>query len=128
MFDTLEVRPILGRLPTPEDEDRVAVISHTLWLSWFGGDPAVIGRTYQMSGQPRTVIGVMGPEFRFPDDGTLLWIPAVFREEDFVPGRFGLPLVARLKPGVTREALVEQLASVARSFPSATAARPPTRD
>ncbi|HEX2465147.1 MAG TPA: ABC transporter permease, partial [Thermoanaerobaculia bacterium] len=57
LFDTLEVRPILGRLPAPEDEDRVAVISHTLWLGWFGGDPAVIGRTYQMAGAPRTVIG-----------------------------------------------------------------------
>ena len=43
LFDTLEVRPILGRLPTLEDEDRVAVISHALWLTWFGGDPAVIG-------------------------------------------------------------------------------------
>ena len=117
LFDTLEVRPILGRLPAPEDEDRVAVISHNLWLTWFGGDPAVIGRTYQMSGAPRTVIGVMGPEFRFPDDGTLLWIPAVFRQEDFVPGRFGLPLVARVKPGVAREALVEQLKSVARQLP-----------
>lgn len=117
LFDTLEVRPILGRLPAAEDEDRVAVISHTLWLTWFGADPAVIGRTYQMSGQPRTVIGVMGPEFRFPDAGSLLWIPAVFDEEDFVPGSFGFPLVARLKPGVTREALVEQLRSVARQLP-----------
>jgi predicted permease len=117
LFDTLEVRPILGRLPAPEDEDRVAVISHTLWLGWFGGDPAVIGRTYQMAGAPRTVIGVMGPEFRFPDDGSLLWIPAVFREEDFEPGRFGRPLVARLAPGATREALVEQLRHVARQLP-----------
>ena len=47
----------------------------------------------------------MGPDFRFPNDETLLWFPAVLREEDFVPGRFGFPLVARLKPGVTGEAL-----------------------
>ena len=59
----------------------------------------------------------MGPEFRFPDDGSLLWIPAVFREEDFEPGRFGMPLVARLAPGATREALVEQLRRVARQLP-----------
>ncbi len=32
LFDTLEVHPILGRLPAAEDEDRVAVISHNLWL------------------------------------------------------------------------------------------------
>ena len=117
LFDTLQVQPILGRLPAPEDEDRVAVISHTLWQTWFGGDPAVLGRSYFISGRSRTVIGVMGPEFRFPDDGTLLWFPDVIREEGLVPGRFGHPLVARLAPGATREAVVEQLGRVAMGLP-----------
>jgi hypothetical protein len=35
LFDTLEARPNLGRQPAPDDEDGVAVISHTLWLTWF---------------------------------------------------------------------------------------------
>ena len=38
LFTTLGASPILGRLPVAEDEDRVAVISHALWMSWFGGD------------------------------------------------------------------------------------------
>ena len=95
LFATLGVKPLLGRLPTPEDEDQVAVISHTLWNTWFGADPAVVGRTYQISGSNRTVIGVMDPEFRFPNDETMIWFPFVMREEDVAtPGRFGIPRVA----------------------------------
>ena len=66
LFPTLGVAPVLGRVPIPEDEDRVALLSHGLWMSWFGGDTAVIGRSYYIGGEQRTVIGVMGPEFRFP--------------------------------------------------------------
>ena len=76
LFPTLGVAPVLGRLPVAEDEDRVALLSHGLWMSWFGGDTAVIGRSYYIGGQQRTVIGVMGPEFRFPRDGVTLWITA----------------------------------------------------
>ena len=59
LFPTLGVAR-RGRVPTAEDEDRVALLSHGLWKSWFGGDTAVIGRSYYIAGQQRTVIGVMG--------------------------------------------------------------------
>jgi hypothetical protein len=55
------------------------VISHTLWQTWFAGDPSVIGRAYQIAGESRTVIAVMGPRFRFPTDETLLWLPGTIR-------------------------------------------------
>jgi hypothetical protein len=74
LFTTLGARPILGRLPVEADEDRVVVIRHALWMSWFAGDPGVINRSYYISGTNRTIVGVMGPEFRFPSDGTMLWI------------------------------------------------------
>jgi predicted permease len=44
-------------------------------------------------------------------------MPADIREQDFTPGRFGFPLVGRLKPGATREAVTEQLAGIARTLP-----------
>lgn len=117
LFNTLGATPILGRLPVPEDESQVAVISHALWTSWFGADPAVIGRSYYISGTNRTVIGVMGPDFWFPNDQVLLWVPYVVRAEDIVPGRFGQPLVARMAPGVEREAVVNELGGLARRLP-----------
>ncbi|HUP23071.1 MAG TPA: ABC transporter permease [Thermoanaerobaculia bacterium] len=117
LFPTLGVSPLLGRLPVPEDEDRVVVLSHRLWMTWFGGDREVIGRTYSVSGQDRMVIGVMGPEFWFPNDGTLLWFPFVLRPEEIVPGRFGMSLVARVAPGAEDESLIAELATLARQLP-----------
>jgi predicted permease len=100
-----------------EDESDVVVLSHALWTSWFGSDRDVVGRTFYVSGRNRIVIGVMGPDFWFPNDRTLLWFPAVVRPEGIVPGRFGAPLVGRLAPGVSRDALVEELRMLARSLP-----------
>lgn len=117
LFSTLGVEPMIGRLPVPEDEDRVVVISHALWTTWFGADPAILERSVWVFGEDRPVIGVMGPDFWFPDDGTLLWIPQVVRAEGIEPGRFGQPLVARMKPGTHRGALVAELETLARRLP-----------
>ena len=117
LFPTLGVTPILGRLPLPEDEDRVALLSHGLWQSWFGGDSAVIGRSYYIGGDQRTVIGVMAPEMRFPRDDVTLWITAVFRPEDVEPGDFRMGLVGRMRPGVGIPDLARELAPLAQRLP-----------
>ena len=117
LFTTLGARPIRGRLPTAADEDRVAVISHALWMSWFGGDEGVIGRTYDISGSTRTVVGVMGPEFRFPSDETLVWVSSEIRPEGITPGRFGQPLVGRMVPGATPETVAAELNALALRLP-----------
>jgi predicted permease len=117
LFSTLGVAPALGRVPTPEDEDRVALLSHDLWMSWFGGDTAVIGRSYSIGGQERTVVGVMGPEFRFPRDDVTLWITAVIRPEDIEPGQSEMPLVGRLRPGVDIHDLERELGPLAQRLP-----------
>jgi putative ABC transport system permease protein len=117
LFSTLGVRPILGRLPVKEDESNVVVISNALWRTWFGGDSGVIGRVYEIDGQRRTVIGVMGPEFKFPNDGTLLWIAGEIQPTGIETGRFGTALVARMAPGATTERVAEELTSLARQLP-----------
>jgi len=117
LFPTLGVAPVLGRVPLAEDEDRVAVLSYGLWKSWFGGDTAVIGRSYYIGGSQRTVIGVMGPAFRFPRDGVTLWVTAVIRPEDIRPGQFGMALVGRMRPGVTVSDLDRELGPLAQRLP-----------
>ena len=52
-FTTLGAQPLHGRLPTDADDNRVVVLSHWLWRSWFGSDPAVIGKSYTFAGQTR---------------------------------------------------------------------------
>jgi predicted permease len=117
LFSTLGARPILGRLPTAEDEERVIVISHALWTSWFSNDPAVVGQTVDVGGGRRTIVGVMGREFKFPNDGTLLWISSTIQPEQIRPGQFGQPLVARVKPGITPEQLARELTSLSKQLP-----------
>ena len=88
-----------------------------MWQTWFGGDTAVIGRSYYIGGQQRTVIGVMGPDFSFPRDGVTLWITAVMRPEDIRPGQFGMALVGRMRPGVTTADLERELTPLAQRLP-----------
>jgi putative ABC transport system permease protein len=118
IYATLGARPQLGRLPVPDDGDRVVLISDRLWSTWFGRDPAVIGRTYFVSGEMRQVIGVMPPEFSFPSDQTLLWVPIDIRPADVRPGQPGPPLIARMKPRVTREQLASELTRLSKELPA----------
>ncbi|HXW05970.1 MAG TPA: ABC transporter permease [Vicinamibacterales bacterium] len=119
----LGVKPALGRVFGPGDVDRDAVvISHGLWQSQFGGDPAVLGRTVNLNGAAYTIIGLMPPGFYFPTRDIELWAPLTFREEDFANrNNTYIEGVARLKAGVTFEqarAELESLADrLARDYP-----------
>jgi putative ABC transport system permease protein len=118
MYATLGVRPQVGRLPKPEDEDRVVLISDQLWNAWFGRDPGVIGKRYFVAGEMREVIGVMPPEFRFPSDDMLLWVAGEVRAAEVRPGQLFAPLVARVKGGVTREQLAVELTRLSKELPA----------
>jgi putative ABC transport system permease protein len=117
LFSTLGAKPILGRLPTPDDEDRVCVISYALWQTWFGGDSSVIGKTYDVSYGRRQVVGVMGRDFHFPLDRTMLWNSGDPDEAKVVPGRLGLRMVVRAKPGVTAQAVATEFTALAKRLP-----------
>jgi putative ABC transport system permease protein len=94
---------ILGRAFTAE-EDRpggpaVALISNGLWRSRFGGDPAVIGRTMDLAGEPFEIIGVLGKNFANGSKNDL-WMPLQPDPGSIDQGHY-LRCTARLKPGVT---------------------------
>jgi putative ABC transport system permease protein len=115
MYSTLGARPAIGRLPVPSDEDRVAVISDSLFKTWFGSDPAVVGRTYDIAGSRRTVVGVMPPEFNFPN--ALLWIVGDVKAEGLQPGRFGNGMIGRMAPGTNPDAVASELTQLALRLP-----------
>ena len=120
-FETLKTPPLLGRALLPEDNvpgnDRVAVLSYSLWTGRFGGDRSLPGRTITLNGQPFVVAGVMPAGFTYPADRNIdLWIPLSF----FGPDAIGrerskgfLEVIARMKPGVTLPQLHTELAGVA---------------
>ena len=115
-FTTLGVQPMLGRGFIAEEElggdDFVVVLSHGFWQRQFGSDPAVVGRSISLSGQPHTVVGVAPPGFRFWRDVDL-WAPA--RTDTPNANRRSEYLVAfgRLAPGVTIEQADAEIATVA---------------
>jgi putative ABC transport system permease protein len=117
IYATLGARPQKGRLPVADDADRVVVISDQLWASWFGRDPDILGKQYFVAGTMREVIGIMPPEFRFPNDDTLLWVPSLIRPAEIRPGQLGAPVIARMKPGVTHEQLAAELTRLSKELP-----------
>jgi len=98
-------KPELGRLFLPA-EDKLggpnsAILSHRLWGSRFGGDPAIIGKVIQISTYPTTIVGVMPASFRFPNDQDLWLSMSSIGNPLNYPSRDAL---ARLKPGITTRA------------------------
>jgi predicted permease len=117
LFSALGVRPVIGRLPTERDEDaQVVVLSHWLWSDWFGRDPDVIGRTVEIAGGPRIVVGVMGSEFRFPHERVAAWLHDI-PPEQIRPGGFGWEMVGRLTPDADGAVLAAQLSELAARLP-----------
>ncbi|MDQ3011913.1 MAG: ABC transporter permease [Acidobacteriota bacterium] len=74
-FDLLQARPLLGRTFRPEDgvmrSTDTAVLSYRVWQRKFGGDANIVGKMLDSGVQ---VIGVMPPDFKYPDYAES-WIP-----------------------------------------------------
>ncbi|HET9178893.1 MAG TPA: ABC transporter permease [Terriglobia bacterium] len=106
-FDVFGARPMLGRTFTPAEDQPNAnhevVLAYGAWQRWFGGDRGIIGRTIQLNQQPYKIIGVMGPEFRWPDSADL-WTPIGLAPDAFSPNNTfneSYFTVARLQPNIT---------------------------
>ena len=118
LFPLLGVAPALGRVFTKQ-EDRseaqsVIVLSHSLWQRRFGSDTGIIGQSLTLNNHQYTVIGVMPSHFRFPGREQEFWVPMAF-EPDEAAGRGDhyLSVVARLKPGVTRQQAQAEMDTIA---------------
>jgi hypothetical protein len=80
-FDVLGVNPVVGRTLSPAIDmpgsQQVVVLSYGIWLSHFGGDAAILGKTLQANDQSYSIVGVMPPGFQFPTDA-LFWTSSPF--------------------------------------------------
>jgi len=117
-FTMLGVRAILGRAIGPEDDlhaagHPVAVLGYDYWKRRFTRDPAVIGRTIALSGQPFTIVGVAPPGFYGLEVGRAadIFVPVMMQpvvmpaSENWLQGSIAraewLTVVGRLRPGLT---------------------------
>jgi len=116
LFPMLGTAPILGRhFTAAEDQPNsggVVLLSHMLWTTRYQADPNMLGRSILVNAKPHTVIGVMPPNFAFPENQRL-WTPlAPETLKDTRDARY-LFTFARLKPGVTIERARDELNAVA---------------
>jgi predicted permease len=109
-LDVLEVRPEIGRGFNASDErygaPPVVMVSHAFWTTQLHGDPAAIGKTLLLDQHPFRVIGVLPPDFLFPNFSRgVPEHPAVMlvlqHTPGLKPGNNGMGTIARLKDGVT---------------------------
>jgi len=136
LFAMVGVPPVLGRgFARGEDHagaDHVVVLSDALWRRRFEADPAVLGRSLTLDGEPYTVIGVAARGFQFPlDTGRVdLFLPLPgTRDQDAVKERgwHQYNVVGRLQPGATRASAQAECdtvqARLAREYPDTNAGR-----
>ena len=114
-FSLFGVRPALGRLLTPSDDQTnsapAAVMSYRAWQNYFASDPSLVGSTVAIDGIHVTVVGIAAAEFfgdRLTDTPPDFWLPlaiepAMHGETSFLDhdDLHWLYLMGRLKPGVS---------------------------
>jgi len=106
-YQFLGVKPLLGRLITPEDTKPgappVFMMTYQVWKNQFNGDPNILGKTFNLSGTFYTLIAIMPPRFRpgwtdiftaFPMDRSEIVKDPTLKEAYVWP-------LGYLKPGVT---------------------------
>src|SRR5262249_16801458 len=118
-FRVLGTSPAIGRTFTA-DEDRpggphVAILSHTIWRTRFGGDPSIVGRTIAINAEPHTVVGILPDRFQSDPRAADIFLPLQADPNSANQGHF-LSVAARLKPGVTIAAARAEMALLGNEF------------
>jgi predicted permease len=116
-----------GRSFTPEEDlpgaPRTVVLSHAFWSDRLGADPAVLGRSLSLSGDPYTVIGITAESLDLREFGSPeIFVPFQLDPNTTDQGHY-FGAVGRLRPGVTIEQAQERLEASAdlyrERFPNA---------
>ena len=116
LFSTLQSQARLGRVfgeaDAVEGNEKVVVLSHALWRDRFGADASIVGKTIRLNSMPYQVIGVMPEGFYFPTPTTQAFVPFAFtadQKSDNERGNEFSTMIARLKPGASRDAVQRDL-------------------
>jgi putative ABC transport system permease protein len=119
LFTVIGQRPLLGRDFTADDDrpgaPPVVILGYGVWQTRYGGDPGIIGRAIRVNGLQPTVVGVMGPDMKFPPNSDL-WMPLGQTNTPRVEGRGirSFSVIARLAGGVTLEQARAEITNLAR--------------
>jgi predicted permease len=133
-FQTLGVRPQVGRLLSPADDQKGCaapgvVLSHAFWQKEFSGDPSVVGRPIVLDGHPLDVIGVSQEGFSGVDVGRTFDMAAPICAMSIMrgpqsgidkPDVWFLDVFGRLRDGWTRDQATAHLEAISPALFRAT--------
>src|SRR5262249_48207569 len=104
--------------------DPVVIVSHAFWQRQLAGDPQALGRRLTLDGRDFTLVGVLPPGFRYVQEYDVFAAMGPFVGDPNLQERgnhAGFTGLARLKPGVSREAASAELraieADLGRQYP-----------
>jgi predicted permease len=117
-FALLGKQAMMGRTFVPEDDfvtgEPIILLGHHVWENRYDRDPQIVGKTIRVNARPTTVVGVMPPDFRFPELHDV-WMPL-----ELDPGTLerrqgpGLVVLALLNEGTSQTAAQAQLMAIAQ--------------
>jgi putative ABC transport system permease protein len=121
MFSVLGVRPKLGAPFAPEldvpNAEPVVILSNSLWQRLFAGDPAIVGKSIDVQGLKRRVVGVAPPGLDIHDARPELWVPMGLDPTDRRSrGSHFLYLVGRLKADVSEGKAKAELRTIVHQW------------
>lgn len=121
LFQILRVQPVLGRTFEPKEEepgfDKRIILSYATWQRFFAGDPQILGTSLPLDDGLYTVVGVMPRDFAYPGTEIQVWMPLSLPLSNLL----GLPVIARVKDGITVAAAAEEAAAIGRFVRAETA-------
>jgi putative ABC transport system permease protein len=118
IFEMLSPRAVVGRIFAPEEyrtaADPTVILGNSLFERLFGGDQSILGKSINVGGHSRRVIGVMAPDFDFSmtSADVDLWIPVALDTRQSWGN--ATRMLARLKPGVSLAAAQSALSAAAK--------------
>lgn len=128
LLEALAVPAVRGRWFRREETraggSAPVILSDELWRSVFGGRDEWLGRTIQIDGINREVVGIMPAGFDLSDKRVELWLPLQLDFEALRPFRSShfLAVLGRLKNGVFSEQAEAELASLVATWGERTGA------
>jgi putative ABC transport system permease protein len=121
-FFTMEGLPmLLGRDFLPEEaqpgNDHFVILSHRLWSGHFNANRDLIGKSIRMNGESYVVVGVLQPGI-YDRLNSQLFVPLSFTPEQIAHDSNFIPVMARLKDGVTLAQAQAEMEGIAAQLQS----------
>ncbi|MBX6365326.1 MAG: ABC transporter permease [Gemmatimonadetes bacterium] len=119
LMNVLGARPVLGRPILPSDgasSAGIVALGYDFWARRYGRDPAIVGKTIEVSGRPARVVGVLARGFQLPDHVVDVWMPLELDSTATPVNDHHLNAIARVKPGVPLTAVQAELDRLTARF------------